>query len=307
MSRAQAQGSRGPRALGRVRLSCPPDRRVRLRLAGRAPYVNLGSSDVRDRIRHERVVAGLRTEVVRPPLVLGGRRRVICIDPHPADGIRGHCHGVLLLPKLPCLSPYILPEWTYTKGPADAHEQPGSARWLRGADLGERSGLLGGRHAIGEVGSVFVDEPEKRGAPGMLPGQAEEVQAGDIGDASTVDNVAVVHHSWDLDPRIVGSETGRPDHYADIQGAAVGESDRAPVCVDQTGTEADARPPQLAPIGPDDQVRTGLHAAAESGVGRLPEKAESGEPPEQILPEQPLRQHWGVGAYRQVDPAGSSQ
>jgi hypothetical protein len=36
------------------------------------------------------------------------------------------------------------------------------------------------------VGAVVVDEAEQRRAAGVLAGQAEEVQAGDVGDTAAV-------------------------------------------------------------------------------------------------------------------------
>ena len=50
------------------------------------------SGDVRDGVRHKRILAGFRTEVVRIPFVLGSHRRVVGIDPHPADGIGDYRH-----------------------------------------------------------------------------------------------------------------------------------------------------------------------------------------------------------------------
>jgi len=42
-----------------------------------------------------------------------------------------------------------------------------------------------------QVGGVFADEAEQGRAAAVLPGQAEEVQAGDIGDAAPVDYLPV--------------------------------------------------------------------------------------------------------------------
>ena len=42
-------------------------------------------------------------------------------------------------------------------------------------------------NAVGQVGGVFADEAEQGRAAAVLPGQAEEVQARDIGDAAAVD------------------------------------------------------------------------------------------------------------------------
>lgn len=57
---------------------------------------DIASSCVRFRICYERVVAGLRAEVVGLPIVFGHRSRVVRVDSHAADGIGDHRHGILL-------------------------------------------------------------------------------------------------------------------------------------------------------------------------------------------------------------------
>ena len=57
-------------------------------------------------------------------------------------------------------------------------------------NLARSAGACPGGDLIGEVGGVVVDEAEQGRAAGVLPGQAEEVQPGDIGDAAPVDDAA---------------------------------------------------------------------------------------------------------------------
>src|SRR5207249_1753051 len=51
--------------------------------------------DVRARVRMERVVAGLRTEVVGLPFILRGAGRLLALDAHPAHRILNHSHTTL--------------------------------------------------------------------------------------------------------------------------------------------------------------------------------------------------------------------
>ena len=70
-------------------------------------------------------------------------------------------------------------------------------------------------------------------------GQAEEVQAGDIGDAAPVDYVPVTDYAGDVYPGVVRAVTGRPDHDAGVQAGAVDEPDGAPFRVGHCGPEPD--------------------------------------------------------------------
>src|SRR5690348_7725134 len=103
------------------------------------------------------------------------------------------------------------------------------------------------------MGGIVADEAEQGRASGVLPWQAEEVQAGDIGDAAAVDNVPVTGYARDVDPGVVRAVTGRPDHGAGVQAAA------------------------------DDEIGPGSQSAAHPGLGGDPHQAEPGEPPEQVL------------------------
>src|SRR6266516_1141851 len=62
--------------------------------------------------------------------------------------------------------------------------------------------------------SFRLDELEptrRRRAVGVLPGQAEEVETRDIGDAATVAGATALIEDRQLDPRVVGPVARRPD------------------------------------------------------------------------------------------------
>ena len=84
-----------------------------------------------------------------------------------------------------------------------------------------------------EILRVVLDPAEQGRPPGVLPGQAEEVQAGDIGDAAQVDYAPVTDDAG-VYPGVVRAVTGGPDHDAGVQAAAVGEPDGA-----QAGSTSD--------------------------------------------------------------------
>ena len=98
-----------------------------------------------------------------------------------------------------------------------------------------------GCDAASEVGGVLVDETEQGRAAAVLPGQAEEVQAGDIGDAAPVDHLPLADHAGNADPGVIGTVAGRPDHHAGVQGGAVGEADGVPVRAGHCWPEPDPR------------------------------------------------------------------
>jgi len=77
----------------------------------------------------------------------------------------------------------------------------------------------------------------------VLPGEAEEVEAGHVGDAATVAQAAALVEDRQLDPRVVRSVTGRPDDGVDLAVAAVLEAHPATVGVNRARF-------QLDPIAP---------------------------------------------------------
>src|SRR5690606_19700770 len=130
----------------------------------------------------------------------------------------------------------------------------GGSRVTARRHLGHRTRDRGGGDPAGEVGGVVVDEAEQRRAAGVLPGQAEEVQAGDVGDATPVDHPAVAYHAGDVDPGVVGAVTGRPDDRAHLEVAVVDEVDDVPVRAGQPWSQAYAGRAQPAAAAPDDDV-----------------------------------------------------
>ena len=64
---------------------------------------------------------------------------------------------------------------------------------------------------------VVLDPAHQRRAAGVLPGQAEEVEAGDVGDAAAMAQAPVLVEDGQLDPRVVGAEAGRPDDGVDLE------------------------------------------------------------------------------------------
>jgi hypothetical protein len=70
--------------------------------------------------------------------------------------------------------------------------------------------LVAGGDVAGQDGGIVVDEAEQGRASGVLPGQAHEVQARDIGDAAAVDDLPVTCHARDVDPGVVRAVAGSP-------------------------------------------------------------------------------------------------
>src|SRR6187200_2667659 len=64
---------------------------------------------------------------------------------------------------------------------------------------------------------VFLHPADERGAAGVLPGEAEEVKAGDVRDAAAVDEFAVRARNGQVDPGVVERVTRRPDDCGDIE------------------------------------------------------------------------------------------
>src|SRR5882757_3379332 len=86
------------------------------------------------------------------------------------------------------------------------------------ADVGE---VARGVDVVGQELRVPADGFEAARAPGVLPGQAEEVQARATGRATPVHGVAAAVEGGDLDPAVVAAEAGRPDHRGDARGDRV--------------------------------------------------------------------------------------
>ena len=94
-----------------------------------------------------------------------------------------------------------------------------------------------------DVLGVVLDPPEQRRAPGVLPAQSEEVEAGRLGHAAPVDEAPSV-----VEDRRRRSTSGRRRKpvaqmtAADVERRAVFEADRRPRGVDGAPVELDAVP-----------------------------------------------------------------
>src|SRR3954466_11169127 len=111
--------------------------------------------------------------------------------------------------------------WWSCRGP--------SARRARSSDLlvewrFRARALPEGVDLLGEVIGVVLDEAEQRRAPGVLPGQPEEVEPRRAGHAALVYDAAAFVEDRDVNPRVVAAEAGRPDHAPNVELAAVAES-----------------------------------------------------------------------------------
>ena len=88
----------------------------------------------------------------------------------------------------------------------------------------------------------FPTQPSSAEPAGVLPRQAQHVQAGGRRHAACVqDAAALVGHVGDVDPRVVGREAGRPHHGVVFRGAAVGKRHRPPGRARRPGPDAGCR------------------------------------------------------------------
>src|SRR4051794_37895127 len=79
-----------------------------------------------------------------------------------------------------------------------------------------------------EEGSVICDEAEQRRATGVLPREAEEVEAGRVADAAPLPEPPASPCGRRRDPGVIETEAGRPDHGVDLELGRIGEGDRPP-------------------------------------------------------------------------------
>ncbi len=111
-----------------------------------------------------------------------------------------------------------------------------------------------------------LTQPMQRRAAGVLPGQAEEVEPGDVGDAAAVAQAPVGVEDRRLDPGVVGPVAGRPDDGVDLELAAVREADRAPVGVDDARLRARRRSGARARAGSSRSACRGARAGARAAT-----------------------------------------
>src|SRR3954453_3668593 len=172
--------------------------------------------------------------------------------------------------------------------------------------MGSRSFECGGggdRSTLGdplrdELGVVFHPADE-RGAARVLPGKAEEVEAGNVGDPPAVDQLAVAICDRKVDPGVVEPVTGRPDGRGDIEGRAVLEDHRSPGSAYGAPVHGHSGAFGRARAGADECVPR-AQPAAELRVDALLEDAELAEPPEEVSPADPLRKRHLARSDREV-------
>src|SRR6185295_4950744 len=92
--------------------------------------------------------------------------------------------------------------------------------------------LLEGRDLLGDELSVVLHPSEQCRAASVLPGQTEEVEAGNVGHASAVAQSAGLVDDGKLDPGVVGPVSGRPDDRVELELAPVLEPHSASIRVD---------------------------------------------------------------------------
>ena len=126
-----------------------------------------------------------------------------------------------------------------------------------GALAASRADLL--RQVLG----VVLDEAEQRRAAGVLPGQAEEVEAGRLGHAAPVHDRAALVEYRHVDPGVVEPEAGRPDHRADVELGAVAERHRRAGGLEGPRVKLDAVAAQRARAGADQRVFVRLQPPAD--------------------------------------------
>src|SRR3954453_21432622 len=122
----------------------------------------------------------------------------------------------------------------------------GSGRWCScGPRLGRsrQGGGLARRPRAdlpGQVLGVVLDEAEQGRAPGVLPGQADEVQAGRFGDAALVHDRALGIEYRHVDPGVIEPEPGGPDYALNVELAVLAESHRCVLGVESPLVEVDS-------------------------------------------------------------------
>src|SRR5687768_4797992 len=72
---------------------------------------------------------------------------------------------------------------------------------------------------VGDELCVFLDPPEQRGAPRVLPGESEEIEAGHVGDPATVAQCAGFIGNREINPRVVEAVARRPDDRINVDRA----------------------------------------------------------------------------------------
>src|ERR671930_965389 len=160
----------------------------------------------------------------------------------------------------------------------------------------------GCRYSLTNELSVIFHPADQRGPARVLPGKAEEVEARTVRDTAAVPQATTGIDDGQVDPRVVGAVAGRPDDRGDVELAAVVEAHRVAVSIHRARFQLDAVTLlQLAWTRADQSVAR-AQLAAEARLDRLVEDARFRQPPEEVAPEQPLRQRRLPRADRQHHP-----
>ena len=140
---------------------------------------------------------------------------------------------------------------------------------------------LGGRPGCGRRGRWRPqNEPEEGRAAGVLPRQPQEVQAGHLGHAPLVHDLAFTDHPREVDPGVVGAVAGRPHHHPHVlqQAVSAKRAVRSSASTSRGRFRTPARSSLFLPVNPDDEVPA-AHPPARPGGDRDPQQAQPGQPP----------------------------
>src|SRR5262249_42749617 len=97
--------------------------------------------------------------------------------------------------------------------------------WLRRSCLlCRRLRLLVLRDPVSNEGGVVPDEADQRRAARVLPGEPEEVEAGNVGDAAAMGGATLLVEDRNVDPGVVGPVARRPYDGLDLELAVVFEA-----------------------------------------------------------------------------------
>src|SRR5918992_2857100 len=126
--------------------------------------------------------------------------------------------------------------------------------------------------STGKELGIVLDPADEGRAARVLPGKAEEVEAGNVGHTPAVPDAAIGSEDRCRDPGVIGAVAGRPDHGVDFELAAVGEADRATLGADDPRLQADPVATKLARARTDQRVALAC-PSADPGIDRLVDQA----------------------------------
>src|SRR5919106_683951 len=176
-----------------------------------------------------------------------------------------------------------------------------SADWLRRALGRSWVSFLHRRDPLIEERCVVFDPADQRRAASPLPREAEEVDAGDVGDTASMAQAAVLVEDRKIDPGEVGAVTGRPDDGVHLELAFVLEAHDASRGSGCARLELDSiAAPELAWARTNERVPV-LQLAAEPRFDGRREEVGLRQPPEEIAAGDALRQRLLLRTDREDD------